>query len=113
AVTEVIGTLASAAGVNPVDMFVEWLTDTLAGDMVNVDATGADLGNIANYGARLAANEHALSMGGARLSSTEAAQLDTFNNVLVSKDFENKSFFARIFDISEPNSLLAKTFFEN
>jgi len=104
---------ASAAGVNPVDKFAEWLTDKLAGEEINIDAVGPDLGNLANYGARLAANDQALSMGGAKLSPEEVAQLDAQSRENIRQELRQKSLFARIFDVREPNSLIAKGLLEN
>lgn len=107
--SEAVSRVASAAGVNPLDKFAEWIVDTLAGDMVDVAATGADFGNMANYGARLAANEQAMSMGGAALTNTQVSELDN-ERIL---DFQKKDIFARVLDINEPSSVAAKVLFEN
>lgn len=112
-IQEVVGRAASAAGVNPIDAFASWLVNVLAGEEVNVDAVGADLGNIANYGARLAANEQALSMGGAQLSSEDVVILDAYRKENALQEFQQKNFLARTLDLSEPNSVAAKALFDN
>lgn len=112
-VGEVVSRAASSLGVNPLDKFSEWIVDTLAGDMINPLATGADLGNNSNYGVRLAANEQAISMGGSKLSRSQVAVLDADSKTGMMEEFQSKSLMARVFDPKEPKSLVASTLVMN
>ena len=104
---------ASAAGVSPTDIFIDWLTDKLAGNEVNVNAKGPFLGGLANYGARLAANDTAIAMGGAQLTKAEEISLNVESEAIAQNELRQKSLFARVFDLNEPDSLAAKSLLEN
>lgn len=107
------GYIASAAGVNPMDILMDYVVNKLAGEEVDMYAQGPDLGNIANYGVRLAANDQALAMGGTKLTGPEVAELDTISRSSALDDFKKKSFFARTFDLKESNSVVSKALLEN
>ncbi len=79
-----------------------------AGMSVNLYAQGAELGNIANYGARLAANDQSLSMGGRALDSNEVAQLDNVQQQFTAYDESHESLITRLFNPSDSNSAVAK-----
>lgn len=86
---------------------VKSLTDgaiaLIAGQAVDLAATGPDLGNLANYGVRLAANDQAIANGGRALTTTEVAVLD--NNQLAEP---TKNIASRYFDPYVATSLSAK-----
>ncbi len=88
------------------------LASLFAANGLGLPAFGAVLGNYANYGARLAANDAAIGSGGRALNGTEVAQLDAANRELLDNDFAHKSMFARYFDLKEPRSLAARTVYE-
>ncbi len=89
------------------------LASLFAADEVDALAEGATLGNYANYGARLAANDSAISTGGRALSGTETALLDDETDAMLNRQLDQKSLFARYLDLKEPDSLAAKSLFEN
>lgn len=93
--------------------FVGGIVDFLAGDAVNTYATGSELGNLANYGARLAANDQGIAMGGRLLDSSEVAKLDQVKHADIKSDQLSKNFFARNFDIYNTNSFLAKLIYSS
>ncbi len=113
AIFEVVGSVASAAGLNPLDMFAEWAVNTLAGEEVPGDPEGTDLGNMANYGAGLAAREQMFDMGGTALTPAELGLLDAESREDTRREFRQQNFFARTFSLNEPGSLAAKTLFQN
>ncbi len=92
---------------------VELAINTIAGTTEIVNAKGAELGNIANYGTLMAANDSAISMGGRPLDTAEVVALDTDRHQAERQDLQDKSFFARMFDPYEKDSLVAKTALEN
>lgn len=73
---------------------------------------GALLGNYANYGTRLAANDSFISQGGTELSGSESLALAAERKELEAHRLKQQSLFARYFDIREPTSLAARTLFE-
>ncbi len=95
------------------DTFMEDILRWIAGQQVDANPTGAQLGNYANYGARLAANETSISYGGVELSEDESLALKSERLKKEDLFFKNSSFFARYLDINSANSLIAKTIFEN
>jgi hypothetical protein len=115
---QVIGwgiTLAGSAGSIAFNVVLEILlreyqddvVNLLAGDEVSVDeAKGAKLGNYANYGTRLAANENAISAGGRQLSNTETAALDQYAEGQSQEEFNQQNFFARYVDPYDTRSLM-------
>lgn len=83
-----------------------------AGEVVNTYAAGAELGNIANYGSRLAANDQAIGSGGVELTAAQVAQLDQLRYEKKQGELQSKSFFARTFDIYDADSVVAKASME-
>lgn len=81
------------------------LVSFLAGNTVDAFAAGAKLGSTANYGARLAATDQAIAMGGVPLSPEEVVILD--ENARLDREHEQsqRSVFAKVFDVYNPNSL--------
>lgn len=94
--------------------FIDDLVRWLAGDAVDLaGAAGADFGNYANYGAFLANNNTMKGIGGRALTDNERLALNNHRLERTRQEMNSKSFFARYLDITEPNSLIAKTAFEN
>lgn len=81
----------------------------LAGDGVVTDVVGPALGNVANYGARLAAGMLGFGMGGEELTNQEVGILDARNQQLKEDLRSKQSFFARVFDLDSTDSLAAIT----
>lgn len=87
--------------------FQDDIVNLLAGDPLSLDdASPADIGNSANYGARLAANENAISAGGRELEDTEIAKLENYSQELEKQNYQHKNLFARIFNKYDVRSLL-------
>jgi len=84
------------------------LVNVLAGEEVDVEAVGADLGNFMNYGTRLSANQQAIAMGGRELSEAEEIawdnKIDEQNRALASQ----KSIWNRLFARDDANSLVTR-----
>lgn len=89
------------------------IVNTLAGNGANVFAQGAELGNLANYGARLATNDAFIAKGGRELSGTETAQLKAQRDADLRHAQRHKSFFAQVFDIYDANSAVSKAVIQN
>lgn len=106
---KVITDLAAGFVIGP---FIEDLVKWLAGEQIPRELAGAALGNVANYGTLMAANDTAISKGAIVLTQAEIDQLDAQSASLLQREFQQKSFFARYFDLNEPQSLAAKTMFE-
>ncbi|OGL29693.1 hypothetical protein A3D14_03675 [Candidatus Saccharibacteria bacterium RIFCSPHIGHO2_02_FULL_47_12] len=99
---EVAARIVESTGL--LDGVIKWL----AGHPIDVSVAGADFGNYVNFGARLAANEHAMSAGGRVLSGTETAQLKTEQRRLENEEQRTKSFAERMFNPYNPRSLASK-----
>lgn len=112
-VGELSNAVISRATGGILDRAIGMLINVMAGDVEIVNAKGAELGNIANYGTLLAANDSAISMGGRALGTAEVATLDKNRKQEDLQEFQQKSFATRIFDIHEKDSLAAKTLLEN
>ncbi len=67
--------------------------------------SGALGGNFIAYGAREAANVSARAQGGTELSNSESAMVDKQIVENSQKEFSQKSFFARMFDVNDYRSL--------
>lgn len=87
---------------------VGFLTRLIAGKGVDTDAAGSTLGNFANYGARLAANDQALATGGTELTNDQEGQLDDDVRLAQAEHFESLPLSDRLFAMSEPNSLVSR-----
>ncbi len=106
---ELAGNIAGRAA----EPFIQNMATWLAGDPVEEFAQGALFGNYANYGARLGANDNALSMGGAELSNSEVAALDAERQSAYKTRLQHKGLYARLFDPYERGSLVATTVLRN
>lgn len=92
------------------DDVVRWI----AGDPLDpAGAAGATLGNMANHGAFLAANNTAKTMGG-NFMTPQQVVMNKQDDLLINKQkMKNQSFYARMFDVSNPDSLVATTMLRN
>lgn len=90
---KVIGLLIDWLSPNPLDLF----------------PVGADLGNTANYGARLSAREQGASTGGRELSPQESAQRKLEVNEESSREMSKKNIATRIFDLYDYRSIASQT----
>lgn len=88
--------------------FMERLIGLLAGDLVDTFAEGAELGNIAAIGGRLAANDAAIAAGGRVLDVVEFITLQQRQEELENAEFQQRSFYARTFDLKDDRSLVAR-----
>lgn len=84
--------------------FTQWLGNT----PVNSSAQGADLGNYAEYGAKLGGNDQAVMAGGRQLSNNEAGQLTLLNNGQYQSEFNNQSIAYRLFNKMDPRSAISQ-----
>ncbi len=112
-VGDLTNTIVTYATAGTLDKLLELVLGVLAGDAEIANAKGAALGNIANYGTLLAANDSAISMGGTALSTAEVAELDHSRLAAEREELRGKSLYTRMFDLNEKGSLAAKTFLEN
>lgn len=93
--------------------FVDDLVGWLVGEPIVLDASGALLGNYANYGALLAANESAISHGGAALGQAQVTQLDQEREQRQLAQMQQKGWVDRYLNPYETQSLVAVAFLEN
>lgn len=77
----------------------------VAGQSVDPFAKGAEFGNLVNVGAFMAGNDHAISMGGAPLTTQQVATLKTEQQEI---EKHTKTIAQRYFDPYEANSLFGK-----
>lgn len=105
-----INTILGAVGLAP-DELIASLVSALAGSSINYYAVGAELGNYLMYGGRLASNMLGASTGAAPLSQAQEEQLVGYNNELLREENAEKSFFARMFDTDDADSLATKLAF--
>jgi hypothetical protein len=87
-----------------VEKIMEGALAAIAGKSVDTMSQGADYGNLANAGAYLAANDNAITMGGAPLSSADQLALRNENSQLNRAAVTNSSLKQRYLDLYNPNS---------
>lgn len=100
-------------GINPTEWIMEQAVRMIAGEEVDVEAEGPELANYANIGARLAARDAGAAIGGAELTSQDLALLNQERSLLEAANRQNHSFFARIFNIHDINSILGRMMIAN
>lgn len=87
----------------------EGLIKLIAGAGVNVFAQGAELGNIVNFGARLAANDAIIAMGGKALSAAEELLLSEAAKEDTRQKLASQSLYERVFNPRNVDSVAANT----
>jgi hypothetical protein len=83
------------------------LAHYLAGDAVDVYASGGQFGNYVDYGSKLAANDQATSEGGRALTSSQVSVLNNANNTQAKNEFDQHSLAYRIFNPDDNMSLVS------
>lgn len=99
------GAVASALIVPGV---IERLSKVLAGQAVDVLASGAQWGNYVSYGSRLAGNAMSLVFGGVALTAGQVAQLNADENAIDQADFRSQSLAHRIFSPTDQRSAISQ-----
>lgn len=84
------------------------LADWLSGAPVSPVASGADFGNMVNYGARLSANDQYASAGGVPMSASDSLALKNVDSGLDQKDFQSKSIAYRLFNTTDSQTLASR-----
>ncbi len=87
---------------------VSKLADFVAGQSVNVAAVGAEFGNYANYGLRLAGNSIALMFGGTELSKEQEQALKEEVRQERLAEFQSQSLAYRLFNPYDPDTAISK-----
>ncbi|HSW78725.1 MAG TPA: hypothetical protein VLF88_01755 [Candidatus Babeliales bacterium] len=87
---------------------IDWASNLLSGNAINVLATGPEWGNDVNYGSRLAANSMSLQFGGTALDNTESAQLDAAQAAKSRSEFGSKNISYRLFNPYDQRSAISK-----
>lgn len=95
------------------ERFMPGLVRWIAGSAIATDVKGAMRGNFADYGVFLANNDRMSSLGGRELTGTEVAQLNQERAADKRIKMKQESFYARVLDLKQPDSLAAKTILEN
>lgn len=88
--------------------FIDRAAHWLSSSAIDPYAVGADLGNIANYGAHLANVWQFASAGGVVLDSATAQKQADENQVAVNDDLSRKGLLYRIFNTSDANTAAGK-----
>lgn len=91
---------------------IDILTNFLKGEAVTI-AQGAEWGEDIDYGTALGANASNLSLGGVALTPTNIAELNADNRQQQEQTFQQESFFARMFDVYDRNSLISRFAIDN
>jgi|GEM_PF-2793309 len=105
---EILLQTLSAANVNPIDYVAEQLARVLAGEEIEGTPKGAQLGNYAMYGARLASNDAMISMGGRKLTEQEEVTLAQATEEMYRIENSQKSFALRVFNIYDVDSVASQ-----
>jgi hypothetical protein len=84
------------------------LVGWLAGSPIPTMVFGPDYGNYINYGARLASNDSAVSMGGIKLTSGQSAALKENRANYQNQEFASESFAQKVLNPYSPDSLVGK-----
>lgn len=90
-----------------IEEIFDGIVRVFAGEVVNTYAKGAELGNIANTGALLAANDQAIAMGGRELDDNEVQELDQLARLENQREFASLSLYERVFNVYRVDSLAA------
>lgn len=106
AVIEALNIPAGLFGTS-VDAIMESALAAASGQSVNTLASGAEYGNLANTGAFLAANDNAVSMGGAPLSTSDTLALKAESNAGDVQDNATKSIAERYLNPYDYHSIVA------
>jgi hypothetical protein len=85
----------------------EALVSFFAGEVVDTFASGPDLGNQANYGSFLSNKEYITGLGGVPVNEAESHDIKVDAGQALALKQENKTFFARVFDVTDAYSLTA------
>jgi hypothetical protein len=103
---EFLTTSVVSAAVTPT--LTHTISQYLAGQAVNyAHAKGAQFGSYIDYGARLGANDQAISEGGRALSSQEEGTLSEATNDAAKTQFDQHNLAYRIFDPNDRMSMLS------
>ncbi|KKU20394.1 MAG: hypothetical protein UX30_C0001G0002 [Candidatus Saccharibacteria bacterium GW2011_GWA2_46_10] len=117
AISAVIGVLSGntvntafgiAASALALPFVIDKVSDFIAGQSVNVAAVGAEFGNYANYGVRLAGNSMALMTGGSALSKEEELALKEDLHQKRLAEFQSQSLAYRLFNLYDPDAAISK-----
>ena len=88
--------------------FISDIIKWIAGQQVPTDVAGATLGNFANYGARLAANDVSTTHGGIAVGTLAANNLKIESYNQIATEFKHKPLFYKLFNRSDPDSTISK-----
>lgn len=83
------------------------LLSWIAGEGVDALATGAELGALSAYGAKLASNDAMMAQGGSELSNTQTTQWKNIQRETMLAERKHQSLYTRILDLRNPHSLSA------
>ncbi len=121
----VVATIAGAViGAIGTPLLVKLVSNLIAGSAVNVKATGAEWGNLVDYGSALSANTEAVAYGGVALTNQQLSELSQQQAANNTAQFHSESLADRLFNpydyrsvvgnmidqlnISSPQALFAK-----
>ncbi|PJE65304.1 hypothetical protein COU91_02370 [Candidatus Saccharibacteria bacterium CG10_big_fil_rev_8_21_14_0_10_47_8] len=104
-ISTLVGFVVGQVAIPPVESA---LAHWLAGEAIDPNVAGADYGNYINYGARLAANDQAISTGGRELNATEVAQLKADENADSQYEFKNHNIAYKLLNPYDSRSYISK-----
>lgn len=88
------------------DQAIDTLSHWIAGDPVNPDASGAQLGAMAAWGGKYAQRDMGSSMGGRELNGTETLEVTRSREQKEEHDFKQKSLAYRLFETTDNRTLV-------
>ncbi len=104
-----ISTVGQAfAGALAQPLVISKLSHFLAGESVNVLATGAQWGNDIDYGSRLASNSMSLLFGGVKLTSAQSSQLQAMEDTQSQAEFDSHNIAYKLFDPYDERSAISR-----
>ncbi len=109
AITSGINSALQAVGLPSIEEFYSSVIRFFAGGAVNTFAQGSELGNIVNYGARIAGNDQAIAQGGQELTQDQEKKLDQTAQAERTRYLATRGFFERFLDPYSVDSLAGQT----
>lgn len=101
-----VGQAFAGALIQP--LALDKLSHFLAGESVNVLATGAQWGSDIDYGSRLASNSMSLLFGGVSLTSAQSSQLQAIEDTQSQTEFNSHNIAYKLFDPYDERSAISK-----
>ena len=112
-IASIVNSILTGVGAKTTDEYYQMAVDWFANGAVNAFAQGAERGGIENVGARMAANNQFLAMGGRELSDQEADAVKTAVREENARVFARASIHDRYFNLYDSRSLISSLYMQS